>query len=179
MVNRGEFVLNNEERKKEIYKTLFESEEPVTGTDLAKRFNVTRQIIVQDIALLRAEKNDIVSTARGYLIQKGTDKGVTRKIRVCHHSDKIEEELKIVVDLGGRVLDTYIEHPVYGNIGESLNVKSRRDVKSFLKKINETGCAPLLSLTNGHHMHTIEADDEASLNEICEELNLSGYLISK
>lgn len=168
--------MNNEQRKKEILKLLEKSEVPLTGTALAKQFQVTRQIIVQDIALLKAEKYHIISTARGYLLQKEKEKGIQRKITVCHSAEKIEEELQIIVDLGGRVLTTSVEHPFYGEMGEALNIKSRKDIKVFIQKIYETGCEPLLKLTKGRHCHTIEAEEEEILNEICQELEKKGYL---
>ncbi len=169
--------MRNEERKKAIYEMLLESEEPITGSELARRFSVTRQIIVKDIGLLKAEGNQILSTARGYLLQKEKACRVKRTVFVCHDAERIEEELQIIVDLGGSVLTTSVKHPFYGNLGESLNIKSRKDISRFMKRIQETGCEPLLSLTKGRHIHIIEADDEETLDEICAQLNRAGYLI--
>lgn len=173
--------MNADERKKEILNILKEQEEPVTGAELAKRFHVTRQIIVQDVALLRAEGVHIISTARGYLLEKmifPEQFMAKRRVTVCHSADKIEEELQIVVDLGGHVLTTAVNHPVYGNLGESLNIKSRKDITRFLARIQETGCEPLLALTKGVHCHMISAESEEALDEICQALKVAGYLIS-
>lgn len=170
--------MNRKERKKEIIKLLTESEEPLTGNSIAAYFHVTRQIIVKDIALIKAEGIQIMSTARGYCIHKNVEKNKTRLITVCHEADEIEKELQIIVDLGGKVLTTAIDHPFYGTLGESLNIKSRKDISLFLKRITETQCKPLLQLTKGIHKHIIEAEDEKSLDEICDELNKAGYLIN-
>lgn len=170
--------MKSDVRKKEILITLIESDKPITGAELAARHNVTRQIIVQDIALLKAEKNEIISTGKGYILQKNGINSIKKTVTVCHSTQKIEEELRIIVDLGGRVLTTAVEHPVYGYLGEALNIKCRKDIDNFIKRITETGCEPLLSLTNGIHKHTIEADNDDTMNEIFEALDLAGYLIS-
>ncbi|MEA5083702.1 MAG: transcription repressor NadR [Lachnospiraceae bacterium] len=169
--------MNSEERRREIYKILAERDTAISAAVLAERFNVTRQIIVKDIALLKAEKTDILSTAKGYILNKGEAGSVRKMVQVCHDVESIEDELNTVVDLGGRVLTTAVEHPVYGIVGEALNIRSRREVKKFLENISKSGCEPLLRLTNGKHMHLIEADDEECMEEICAELKGKGYLI--
>ena len=168
--------LTNMERKQKLMEILLKSDKPVSGSYLADKFGVTRQIIVKDIALLRAEGNNIMSTTRGYITDK--NKSVAKKeVWVNHSADKIADELETIVDLGGRVLNTYIDHPAYGSFGETLNVKSRRDVDEFVNKIALTGCEPLLKLTNGPHAHVIEADSEERLDEIISALDKKGYLI--
>mgnify|MGYP001275874091 CR=1 FL=1 len=171
--------MTSEERRQDMLRLFSESEEPITGSELALRFHVTRQIIVKDIALMKAEGILVISTAKGYFLQKKTEIWKKRTITVCHDEKSMEEELKIIVDLGGRALNTQVNHPVYGKLGEELNIKSRKDIQRFLKKISDTGCAPLLHLTKGVHMHEIEAEDEKSLDEICEALHEAGYLISE
>lgn len=171
--------MTSEERRSAILAVLQEREEPITGTELAKQFFVTRQIIVKDIALLKAEGAEILSTAKGYFLQKKVELFKKRTILVCHDAISIPEELKIIVDLGGRVLSTEVDHPAYGKLGEGLSIKSRKDIGKFLDKIQESGCEPLLHLTKGVHKHVIEAEDEKSLDEICMALKKAGYLISK
>jgi len=167
----------SENRRREIERLLQESDEPLTGSALAVHFHVTRQIIVKDIALLKAHGSIIVSTAKGYLLEKTVEGFKKRIITVCHDEKSIEDELRIIVDLGGHVLDTAVSHPVYGQLGEALNIRSRKDITLFLKKIKESGCTPLLYLTKGIHSHTIEAEDENSLDEISDALKQAGYLI--
>lgn len=169
--------MNSEDRRREIYRILAERDTPISAAMLAERFHVTRQIIVKDIALLKAEKTDILSTAKGYILNKGERSGVRKMVYVCHGAESIEDELNTVVDLGGRVLTTAVEHSIYGTLGEALNIKSRRDVKKFLEDTNKSGCEPLLSLTKGNHMHLIEADDSECMEEICAELKKKGYLL--
>ncbi|MCI6057051.1 MAG: DNA-binding transcriptional regulator, partial [Clostridia bacterium] len=89
----------------------------------------------------------------------------------------IGDEMRLIVDLGGYILNTHVDHPIYGSVGESLRIKSRRDIQNFLTKTEETGCMPLLALTNGVHSHTIAAEDEQTLDEICAELQNAGYLM--
>lgn len=170
--------MNSEERRVEILRIINESNEPITGKSLSEKFGVTRQIIVKDIGIIKAEGNEIVSTAKGYVLSNKKDEHLQREITVCHSSDDIEREMNIIVDLGGKILTTAVNHPVYGSVGEAINIKSRKDIKKFISKTNETGCMPLLELTKGEHKHIISADDVETLDEICLELKEAGYLIS-
>lgn len=169
--------MNAEERRKEIVRMLMESDEPISGSDFSKKFGVTRQIIVKDIALIKAGNYQILATARGYIVEKQKDTSFKKTIKVCHNADKIEEELQLIVDLGGTVLTTAVEHPFYGTLGEAINIKSRKDIKNFMLRLSETGCEPLLSLTKGEHYHVIQGDSDQTLEEICQELKSKGYLI--
>lgn len=162
-------------RQEEIIRILSHADAPVTGLCLAERLGVTRQVIVRDIAIIKAQGADIISTARGYRLAERFI--ASRIVNVSHGAEEIERELCIIVDLGGRAVNTYVDHPIYGRVGESLNVKSRRDIKFFMEKTSETGCMPLLGLTNGRHSHMIEADDERTLDEIVNELKKAGFVV--
>ncbi len=155
-----------ETRRKEILKYISESDKPVSGTKLAEFFHVSRQVIVQDIALLRAADCEILSTNRGYICQ-GTKKFV-RVFQVCHTDEKIEEELNAVVDCGGTVIDVFVQHHIYGELRASLQISSRRQVKQFVEDIRTGKSRPLTNITSGHHCHTISADSEEVL-ELIEE----------
>ena len=168
--------MQSEQRRKEILNILHERTTPVSASSLAEMFGVTRQIIVKDIALLRAEKADIISTSRGYIINSKESTGCNMTVNVCHDAEKIQDELETIIDLGGRVLTTSVEHPFYGTLGETLNIKSRKDIRLFLDKVKSTGCEPLLKLTLGKHSHVIEADDQQTLKEIKQALMEKGYL---
>ena len=61
--------MKGEERRKQLLNILSSSNNPVSGGTLAKELNVSRQIIVQDISLLRANGPTIFSTNKGYLLQ--------------------------------------------------------------------------------------------------------------
>ena len=166
--------MESTKRRYAIYNELLDELLPVSATVLAVKFGVTRQIIVKDISILKAEGKEIISTTKGYVLKRKD--GFRIRVNVCHNAECMEEELTAIVDLGGKVLNTFINHPVYGAIGETLNIKSRKDVKDFLLRISLEQCQPLLSLTKGSHSHVIEGDDEETLDEICIMLREKGFL---
>lgn len=57
-----------EQRRQEILTLLEQTDTPLSAAALAHRFSVSRQIVVGDVALLRAQGREIVATARGYVI---------------------------------------------------------------------------------------------------------------
>lgn len=163
-------------RREELLKTLYEKQKPMSGESLAEKFDVTRQVIVQDIAILRASGKDIVSTNRGYYLNEER----TQKVFKVKHSDKdINKELNAIVDLGGRVKDVVVHHKVYGEIKKDLNCSSRRDVKIFLEKMKEEKSKPLDVLTGGVHFHTVVAENEEVIEEIELVLKELGFLIEE
>jgi hypothetical protein len=168
-------------RRKEIIRILESSVGPVKGTDLADRLGVTRQVIVQDVAVLRAAGEDIVATPRGYmLINPMQPKAITKTIVCKHHTHKeIEEELTAIVDLGGSIIDVIIEHPIYGEKRGVLMISSRQDVRDFMKSIENEGAQPLSTLTAGVHLHTIQVKKEENYEKIREELKCRGFLIEE
>jgi hypothetical protein len=169
--------MESQERRNNIVKLLGSREEAISGTDLAKYFGVTRQVIVKDIALLRAQNNKILSTSRGYLLYNDVNMRPRRAMAVKHSRENIKDELFTIIDLGGTILDVIVEHPIYEEITVNLILKSRRDVEDFLHQLNEHQTIPLMHLTGGEHYHTVEADNEHILDEIEKELNIKGYLI--
>lgn len=163
--------MNAEERRKEILTILKNERAPLSGTELAGRLNVSRQVIVQDIALLRAVNKNILSTNKGYLLFDEQKSGkVRRSVCVCHKDDEILDEFFAVVDCGGRVLDVVVEHEIYGQITVDLIINNRQDAVSYMEKTRDRNAKPLNILTNGVHYHTIEADSEATLDRIEERL---------
>jgi len=171
--------LTGESRRAEILKILKQSDEAVSGSKLAKEMGVSRQVIVTDMALLRAERNDIISTNSGYVIS-GKDeepKGERRIFKVSHTDEQIESELSAIVDLGGTVLDVFIEHKVYGTISAPLNISSKRDIQNFLADLKSGVSTPLKNITGNYHYHTIEAKSEQVLEEIAASLKNMGFLI--
>ncbi len=171
--------MENEKRRASILKLLGHSASPITGTQLASELNVSRQIIVQDVAILRASGEQILATPRGYLLYSSEDDGKrVRATIACRHSrDEIGKELGMIVDLGGTVIDVFIEHPVYGELQGNLMISSRRDVEQFVKKLSTTRSSPLLTLTGGVHLHTVEAPSQDVLDEILSVLDQAGYLV--
>jgi uncharacterized protein len=169
--------MTGEERRKKIIEILQNSEEPVSGTELAKRLNVSRQVIVQDIALLRAVNRNIISTTKGYVLYYQEVQKVNRCFLVRHTDDQIEDELCAIVDNGGKVLDVIVMHDIYGEISTGLIIKNRQDVYDFIEKLKGHGTMPLMELTGGLHLHTVEADSEAILDSIEKKLKEKKYLI--
>ena len=167
-------AMNGQERRDEIVKIIKDSDKPVSGTELAKQLGVSRQVIVQDMALIRANGIEIMSTNRGYVIRE--EKEVRRVFKVIHTNNEVEEELNLFVDLGAKVEDVFVYHKVYGVIRVTLNIKSRRDVKTYMEGISSGKSTNLLNLTSNYHYHTITTEDEETLDLIQEELNKKGFL---
>lgn len=171
--------METKERRIEIEKRLKENEGYIKGSDLAKEFGVSRQVIVQDIAILRAHGINVVATPQGYYVMKDeVPKGI-RKVIVSRHqgTEAIEDELNMIVDMGAKVIDVLVEHPVYGEIRGLIGVESRKEVKKFIEKIKESSSLPLSVMTEGIHLHTIEVKSEADFEELENELFKKGYLI--
>ena len=171
--------MEGEERRAEIVQILKKETKPVSGGELARRLEVSRQVIVQDIALLRASNRNILSTNKGYLYDNQNDKKVFRRaFFVCHDDSEMEDELDIIVDNGGRLKNVVIDHEIYGQITVDLILENRCDVFEFMEKINNKTARPLSILTNGRHYHMVEADKEDILDRIERQLKARNYLIS-
>ena len=168
--------MNGMERRKLVLDIISNSGKPVSGSSLAEQVGVSRQVIVQDIALLRAANVDVISTSRGYRVINENKDEYARRYCVSHNDDQIEEELYIFVDHGAEVLDVIVEHPVYGEIRGPLGLQNRRDARIFLEKIKANRGAPLLNMSNGIHYHTAKADSEAVLDEVEKALDEAGFL---
>lgn len=171
--------MTGEERRSKIIEILRCSDEPVSGAELAKRLNVSRQIIVQDIALLRAVNRNIISTTKGYILYYQEVQKVNRCFLVRHSDAEIEDELCTIVDNGGKILDVIVMHDIYGEISTGLIIKNRQDVYDFVEKLTQHNTIPLMELTGGVHLHTVEADSEAILDSIEKKLREKKYLIEE
>ena len=153
-IERGNGHEFSTEKRKAAQHAVEESR-PLSATAIAKEFGVSRQIIVGDVALLRAAGENIAATPRGYVLQKERSSH-TKTIACRHNDDNLLKELYIVVDNGCAVLDVTVEHPVYGQILGQLQIFSRYDADQFAKKLGENSAPPLCALTNGVHLHTIQ-----------------------
>uniref|UniRef100_UPI004056C6E6 3H domain-containing protein n=1 Tax=Agathobacter sp. TaxID=2021311 RepID=UPI004056C6E6 len=167
--------MTGQKRREEIAARIRKSSMPLSGQALAESFGVSRQVIVQDIALLRAEGYDIISTNRGYLLQGG--KSVSRVFKVHHTDEAIEDELCSIVDLGGCVESVIVHHKVYGKMEAQLGVNSRRKAALFIEDIQKGKSSPLKNITSGYHYHRVSADSEETLDLIEEMLKEKEYLI--
>lgn len=165
------------ERREWVLKRIAESEEPLSAGALAREIHISRQIIVGDVALLRAAGHEIVATPKGYVLEES--KGIVRTIAVAHNSSRLSEELYLIVDLGGEVQDIIIEHPLYGQLSGRLHLASRYDVDQFLLKMIASQVQPLSSLTGGLHLHTIRVADESVFERILNALREQGFLYEK
>ncbi len=168
------------ERRAEIFKILQMDIKPVSASNLAERFEVSRQIVVGDIALLRAGGADIIATARGYVLNKkhnGDDDPSDSYVLACRHDkSQLEEELYAIIDNGGRFINVSVDHPIYGTIAMPLEVRSRYDADKFIKKVAVSGGSLLCSLTDGIHLHTIRCAEPESYRRILVELREKGIL---
>ena len=169
-----EILTAGDRRRQTILNMIRTSEKPLSGTALGRATGVSRQVVVQDIALLRTEGYSILSTPRGYFLE--TPPGVTRLFKVCHSEAETEEELNLVVDLGGCVEDVIVNHRAYGQISAPLGVRCRRDVQNFKEQIRSGKSTLLMNLTSGYHFHHISAPNEEILDEIQRALQERGFL---
>ena len=168
--------MDGEARRRRILQLLQASKKPISGGELAKRCKVSRQVIVQDIALLRASCQGILSTNRGYLIAAATPECL-RIFTVKHDSQAIEDELNLIVDCGGRVRDISVEHGIYGKLQAGLSIGCRREVEAFLEALSQSPTRPLNELTDGIHSHLVSASTEQTLDFIEQQLIVKGYWV--
>ena len=167
--------MNVSERRSEIIRILRQANGPTAAKDLAARFQVSRQIIVQDLAVIRASIPGIVSTNRGYMLQKETV--CSREYKVRHREEQVEKELNLLVDCGGHVKNVSICHRVYGRITAEMDIGSRQDVREFLQNLDSSKSTILGSATSSYHYHLVEASCEERLDLIEEELKKGGFLV--
>ncbi|MDF2474441.1 MAG: Helix-turn-helix type 11 domain protein [Anaerocolumna sp.] len=171
--------MEGQERRDRLIEILLQSKEPISGTLLAKKLGVSRQVIVQDIALLRAVNKNILSTTKGYLLYYQDEQKVNRCFLVKHTTEQIEDELCTIVDNGGKILNVIVTHDIYGEISADLIIKNRQDVYDFVKKVKAGNTVPLKELTANVHLHTVEADSEAILDKIEKALREKNYLLNE
>lgn len=162
------------ERRKSIVNLLLASKTPVSGAELSEQFSVSRQIIVQDITVLKGLGYEILSTHNGYVIHKSPL--VERVFKLKHTTEQTEDELNSIVDLGGTVVDVFVWHKVYGKISATLNIFSRLQVKQFLEGVRTGKSTELMNITGGYHYHTVRGDSEEILNKIESYLRENNYL---
>ena len=163
-----------EERRASIMQQLTGASQPISATAFAKSFGVSRQIVVGDVALLRAGGADIAATPRGYVLGQ-EQSGYTGRVACRHSGEDMEHELHIIVDHGCTVLDVVVEHPVYGQLTGALQLKSRYDVQQFITQSAQA--KPLSHLTEGIHLHTISCPDEEAFHRVCAALREAGFLL--
>ena len=165
------------ERRREIIRIISESKEPVPAKELARLCDVSRQVIVQDMALIREAGIDIIATNRGYIVN--APHAAQRVFKVSHTDEQMEDELCAVVDLGGKMVNVMINHRVYGRMEARLGINSRKKVMEFMENIRLGKSSPLKNITSNYHYHTVEAENEEILDSVEEVLREKGYLVEE
>ncbi|WP_431308980.1 transcription repressor NadR [Halalkalibacter lacteus] len=177
-MTEGKKILGDK-RRDLIIQWLSKSNKPITGGELANRTNVSRQVIVQDISILKAKKHPIIATAQGYIyVQSNPSPRVSRIIACKHSPAETKEELFILVDHGITVKQVIVEHAIYGEITASLMLSTRHDVEKFCKSVEHTQSALLSELTDGVHLHVIEAEHHYQLDTVVQALEENGFILS-
>lgn len=169
--------MNGAERRECIRKDLKKSLKAIKGAELAKEYDVSRQVIVQDIALLRAVGEQIISTADGYLYFSFHMNLPKRVFAVKHEEERIREEMEAIIEHEGNILNVFIHHPIYGDLVADLLIENERQMEEFLKKNSADDSKPLMLLTDNFHYHTIEAPSEEHLDRIEKSLDALGFLM--
>lgn len=169
--------MDGEKRRQQIIEQLNDNKKPISATKFAEEFQVSRQIIVGDIALLRASGQEILATSRGYLIENNQkERGQLSRIAVQHTKEQTKEELVLIVQNGGEILDVQVEHPLYGELTGNLHIQSIEDVEQFMDQANKEQVQLLSSLTDGVHLHTIRYKHEADIKKIKAALKAANIL---
>lgn len=171
--------MNANERRKLIISRLKNSDKAISASMLAQQLSVSRQVIVGDIALLRASGIKISATPRGYIFEKENDAGFPYiGFLPCRHTpDETRDELYVIVDFGGYVIDVIVEHPIYGQLAGPLDIASRHDVDLFIQHLDSHKAArPLSTLTDGVHFHRIGCKSEDTFELIKSALKSKGFL---
>ena len=163
-------------RRQNILAELNDATGPINATKLAEMNGVTRQIIVADIALLRAAGHNIRAEHRGYVLDR-TIGEIRKKIVFKHSKEGVVDEFYAIVDNGGKVIDVQVEHSVYGVISADMSISSRFEADEFVRNVSESGAAQLSDLTGGVHVHTIGVKDEVTFERICAKLDELGVLV--
>ncbi|MBV7391402.1 transcription repressor NadR [Enterococcus alishanensis] len=168
-------MLSGPERREKILTALQDTEKPISASAFAKEFGVSRQIVVGDVALLRASGVEVIATARGYLIAGINEKKVS-KIVVQHTRQETALELQTIVENGGEIIDVIVEHPLYGELTGQLHIENQAEVVDFITEYEKSNASLLSELTSGIHLHTIAYKEAEDLEKIKAALKKVGIL---
>ncbi len=169
--------MTTDERRRVLIEILNGSKEPIKGTELANKLEVSRQAIVQDIAILRAEGMDILASPTGYMIPRYENTKILKTLVTKHFEiEQVEDELMTIINNGGKVIDVIVNHSVYGDMRGLLNLSCKAEVDVFLEEIRSGRSNFLSTLTGGVHIHTIEVPSHDIYIKIKEQLKEKGYL---
>ncbi len=167
--------MSGTKRREEILNILQNAKQVVNATVLAEKMGVTRQVVVADIALLRASGVPIRAEHRGYIIDR--EQGLLKSIVCKHDKNQVRDEFYAIVDNGGAVVDVQVEHQIYGQISANLAIASRYDADEFIRETTEAGVSQLSDLTGGVHIHTLRVPSDEAFERICRKLSECGVLV--
>ena len=168
--------MSSNERREKLLQILKKSDKPVKGSELSAELQVSRQVVVKDIALLRASGLEIIATSNGYIVLDSVKNEFKIKCKNHNSDDELYDELQTIIDLGGKVKDVIVEHPTYGVLKADLNVATNRDLRNFMQKAATNEFKQLSVLSLDYHIHTIEVDNDEIFEEIQKELKLKNIL---
>lgn len=168
--------MSSNERREKLLQILKKSDKPVKGSELSAELQVSRQVVVKDIALLRASGLEIIATSNGYIVLDSVKNEFKIKCKNHNYDDELYDELQTIIDLGGKVKDVIVEHPTYGVLKADLNVATNRDLRNFMQKAATNEFKQLSVLSPDYHIHTIEVDNDEIFEEIQKELKLKNIL---
>ena len=151
-------------RREKIVTMLREGRRSITGSELAEQFGVSRQAIVNDMAIIRAGGADISGSPLGYRWDGDAPPEGVFAVLACKH------------DREG-VLDVVVQHELYGEVRADLMIASHRDVQRYSEAVRRADAQPLSSLTGGVHLHHVRAPDAVALESARRDLALLGYLV--
>ena len=157
---------------------LKDSDRPISATKFAKELSVSRQIIVGDVALLRASGEKVLATPRGYVIDLSVASD-QYTVACVHDFENMEKELNIMVDNGCTVVNVTVEHPLYGQLTGPLHLSNRYDVSQFMAACREHGASPLSTLTGGIHLHVLSCPDRECFERTYKELDDAGLIYTQ
>ena len=166
--------MKSDERRKSIVNLLVSEKKPVSGNELSEKFGVSRQIIVRDISILKEQGFEILASNSGYIMQKSPYK--ERVFKVFHTTEQTEDELKIIVDLGGIIADVFVWHKAYGKMEARLNISSRSQIEQFIESVRTGKSVELMHITGGYHYHTVRTESEELLDRIEFALKEKNYI---
>ena len=166
--------MKSDERRKSIVNLLLSENRPISGAELSERYGVSRQIIVHDISLLKARGFGIIATHSGYMVQSSPLK--ERIFKVYHTTEQTENELNLIVDLGGTVVDVFVWHKAYGKMKANLSISTKQQINQFIESVRTGKSVELMHITGGYHYHTVRAENEAVLDRIEAALAEKSYI---
>lgn len=167
---------NGSGRRERIVELLREAHRAITGSQLSVSLGVSRQAIVNDMAILRAAGEPIGGSPQGYHWDGEPATGVFAVLTCAHDREGSQKELETLVAHGITVHDVVIEHPLYGEVRADLMISSHRDVERYEEVLHTSDTQPLSSLTGGVHRHRVRAPDEVALASARGDLELLGFL---